>query len=64
MLKSYFCDYSGVYIVVKGTLDLLAAPANENGKTERDVTFKNSAPFRLCMSKINSISIHLWKIFI
>ena len=32
MLRSYLCDYSDAYIVVKGTIDLLAAAANENDK--------------------------------
>ena len=54
MLRSYLCDYSDAYIVVKGTIDLLAAAANENDKTEKDVAFKNNAPFRSCISKINS----------
>ena len=30
MLRSYLCDYIDAYIVVKGTIDLLAAAANEN----------------------------------
>ena len=32
MLKSDLCDYSGAYIVVKGTIGLLAVAANENYK--------------------------------
>ena len=40
------------YIVVKGTMDLLAAAANENDKAEINVSFKNNAPFRSCISKI------------
>ena len=27
MLRSYLCEYSDAYIVVKGTIDLLAAAA-------------------------------------
>ena len=54
MLRSDLCDYSDAYIVVKRTIDLLAAAANENDKTEKDVSFKNNAPFRSCISKINS----------
>ena len=57
MLKSNLCDYSDVYIVVKGGIDLLAAGANENDKAEKNVTFKNNAPFRSCISKINSTFI-------
>ena len=32
VLRSDLCDYSDVYIVVKGTIDLLAAAANQNDK--------------------------------
>ena len=56
MLRSDLCDYSDAYIVVKGTIDLLAAAAtaNENDKAEKNGAFKNNALFRLCISKINS----------
>ena len=54
MLRSYLCDNSDAYIVVNGTIDLLAAAANENDKPERDVAFKNNPPFRSCISKIKS----------
>ena len=57
MLRSDLCDYSHAYIVVKGKIDLLAAAANENDKAQRNVAFKNNAPFRLCISKINSTLI-------
>ena len=56
MLRSYLCDYSDAYIVVKGTIDLLVAAANENDKVENDVEI-NNAPFRSCISKINSTLI-------
>ena len=39
---------------MKGTIDLLAAAANENNKAGENVAFKNNAPFRSCISKINS----------
>ena len=47
-------DYIDAYIVVKETIDLLAAAANENENAEKDIVFKNNAPFRSCMSKISS----------
>ena len=53
MLRSDLCDYSDAYIVVKETIDLLAAAANENDKGEKNVTFKNTAVFRSCILKIN-----------
>ena len=39
---------------MKGTIDLLAAAANKNDKTEWNLAFKNNALFRSCISKINS----------
>ena len=57
MLRSYLCDYSDANIAAKGTIDLLAAATNENDKAEKDVAFKNNAPFRSCISKINSTLI-------
>ena len=56
-LRSDFCDYNDGYIVVKETIDLLAAVANENGKAEKNVAFEDNAPFRSCISKINSTLI-------
>ena len=57
MLISDWCEYSDAYIVVKGTIDLFAAAANENDKAEKNVIFKNNAPFRSLISKINSALI-------
>ena len=57
MLRSDFCDYSDAYIVVKGTIDFLALAANENDKAQKNVVFKNNAPFTSCISKINSTLI-------
>ena len=57
MLNSYLCDYSEAYIVVKGTIDLLAAAANEIIKVIKNVAFKNNAPFRSCISNIKSTLI-------
>ena len=57
MLRSDLCDYSYAHIVAKGTIDLLAAAANENDKAEKNVAFKNNAPFRSWISKINGTLI-------
>ena len=57
MLRSDLCDYSDAYIVVKGGIAFLAAVANEYDKAEKNVAFKNNAPFRSCISKINSTLI-------
>ena len=51
------CDYSDTYLIVKGTTDFLADAANKNDKAEKNVAFKNNAPFISCISKINSTLI-------
>ena len=40
MLRSYLCDHSDGYIVVKGSIDILAVAANENDKAEKDIAIK------------------------
>ena len=57
MLRSDLCDYSNAYIVVKGAIDLLVADVNENDKAQKYFAFKNNAPFRSSISKINSTLI-------
>ena len=46
-----------MHIILKGTIDLLADTANKNDKVEKHVAFKNNAPFRSCISKINNTLI-------
>ena len=61
MLRSSLCDYSDVYILVKGYITVNntagagagAAANNTNG----EVIFKNCAPFTNCISKINNTQI-------
>ena len=57
MLRSNLCDYSDAYIVVKGTVNLLAAAKNKNDKAEKKVQFKNKASFWSCISKTNNTLI-------
>ena len=57
MSRSDLCDYSDAYIVVKGTIDLLAAAANENDKAHQNVAFKNNASFRSYILKTSSTLI-------
>ena len=57
MIRSDLWDYSDAYIVVKRTLDPLAANENKNDKAEKNVAFKSNASFRSCISKINSTFI-------
>ena len=55
MLTSDLCDYSDVYIVVKGTI---TAEGNNVAKTRnKKLIFKNNAPFRSCISKIDNTFI-------
>lgn len=46
MLRSKLYDYSDAYIVVKGTINILAA-ANEDNKAAKDAEFINYAAVRL-----------------
>ena len=45
------CDYSGAYIVLKGVITVEGTNANNQADTK--LTFKNNAPFRSLISKIN-----------
>ena len=56
MLKSSLCDYSDVYILVKGNITVnntTAADVDANN-TNKKVIFKNCAPFTDCISEINN----------
>ena len=52
MLRSDLCDYSNVYILLKG--DTIVTDAN-NAKINKSVAFKNNARFINCISKINGV---------
>ena len=52
MLRSDLCDYSDAYIFVKGDITVTEL---DNAKRNKEVTFKNNAPFINCISKINGI---------
>ena len=55
MLRSDLCDYSDAYIVVKG--DITLEGDNDANKRNKNLGFKNNAPFINCISKINGIKI-------
>ena len=59
MLKSSLCDYSDVYILVKGTISVnnTAAQGAAANNTNKKVIFKNCAPFINCISEINNTQI-------
>ena len=55
MLRSDLCDYSNVYIVVKGDITVLRGNNNAYGKK---LAFRNNTPFTSCISKINNTLIN------
>ena len=54
-LRSDLCDYSDAYIVVKG--DITLEGDNDANKRNKNLAFKNNAPFINCISKINGVKI-------
>ena len=54
MFRSDLCDFSDVYIIVKGTITVTNP---SNAKIYKEVVFKNNAPFTNCITKINGIKI-------
>ena len=55
MLRSDLCDFSDAYIVVKG--DITLEGDNDASKRNKNLAFKNNAPFINCISKINGVQI-------
>ena len=59
ILKSSLCDYSDAYILVKGTISVnsTAAAGAAVNNINKEVIFKNCAPFTNCISEINNTQI-------
>ena len=61
MLRSNLCDYADSDILVKGTIVITgagdAAAARQVDERDKEVTFKNCAPFIKCISRTNNIDI-------
>ena len=55
MLRSDLCDYSDAYIVAKRDITLEAD--NDANKENKNLAFKDNAPFINCISKINGLKI-------
>ena len=55
MLRSDSCDFTDAYIVIKG--DITFEGDNDANKRNRNLAFKNNAPFINCISKINGVKI-------
>ena len=56
MVRSNLCDYSDAYVVEKGTLTV--TDTSNVYKGHKNLTFKNNALFRTCISKINNTFIN------
>ena len=59
MLKSNLCDYSDVYILVKGTIAVnnTADADVDASNTNKKVIFKTCAQFTNCISEINNTQV-------
>ena len=61
MLRFHLCEYADAYILVKGTVTITGAgdtaAARQAYKRDKDVTFKNCAPFTKCINIINYTKI-------
>ena len=59
ILKSSLCDYSDVYILVKGNITVknTTAPDADANDTNKKVIFKNFPPFTDCISEINNTQV-------
>ena len=56
MLRSDLCDFSDAYIAVEGDITL-ERDNDANLRRNKNLAFKNNAPFINCISKINGIKI-------
>ena len=61
MLRSNLCDYADAYILVKGIITITGAGNDDAAKQldeqNKNVTFKNSAPFPRYINRINNTEI-------
>ena len=61
MLRSSLCDYSEAYILVSRTIKISGARNNDAARRlyerNKQVIFKNCAPFTDCISEINNTQI-------
>ena len=58
MIRSNLCDYSDAYILVSGTITITGAGADDTAKQaderNKEVIFKDCAPFTECISNITN----------
>ena len=55
MLRSDLCDFNDAYIVVEG--DITLEGDNDANKRNKNLAFKNNAPFINCIWKTNGVKI-------
>ena len=62
MLKSFLCDYSEAYILVKGTITITGhgddAAVRLQDQRKKEIIFKNCTTFRKCITEINNRQIN------
>ena len=52
VVRSDLCGFSDAYIVVERIITVEGT--NDSNKRNKNLSFKNNAPFRSCISKINN----------
>ena len=61
MLKSSWCNYSDAYILIKGRITITRAGNNaeerQTDERNKEVIFKNCAPFTDYITKINNTQV-------
>ena len=59
ILKSSWCDYSEAYTLVSGiiSIEYTSAAGTAANNTNKNIKFKNCAPFLDCVSKINNTQV-------
>ena len=59
MIRSNLCDYSDVYILVKGTITVpnTAAAGVSVNNTNKKLILENCAPFTDCITEINNTQV-------
>ena len=57
ILNSILCNYSDAYILAKGTISIAAQTGDNPNNGNKEVVFKNCAPFTDCISEINNTQI-------
>ena len=58
MLNSTLRKYSDVYLLVKGTISVAAQAGDYPNNGDKELVFKNCAPFIDCISEINNTQIN------